>query len=157
MRKRLIKQNIEPHPSRQRNWLNLDSLTEVELTSEDTAYPIEAALIAGSEQGWRAAQPGAQTIRLIFNQPQHIQHIRLLFIEENHERTQQFTLRWSGDGAQTYQEITRQQYNFNPADTTREVEEYQVELDGVTTLELNIIPDISGSDAIASLEQLQLA
>jgi len=80
-----------------------------------------------------------------------------LFRESSSERTQQFTLRWSNDGGQTYQEIVRQQYNFNPSDSTRELEDYQVSLDRVTTLEINIIPDIGGGDAIASLEQLQLA
>jgi len=157
MRKRMITPQTESPSDREQDWLDLDSLTEVELTSEDSEHPIESALIAGSEHGWQAAQSGDQTIRLIFTQAQTIKHIRLLFHESARERTQQFTLRWSDDGGQTYHEIVRQQYNFNPSDSTRELEDYQVELHRVTTLELKIIPDISGGDAIASLEQLQLA
>jgi hypothetical protein len=166
MRKRLITPQTEnasatesPSDSsyNEQDWLDLDSLTEVELTSEDSDHPIESALIAGSDHGWRAAQSGEQAIRLFFTEPQAIKHIRLLFHESARERTQQFTLRWSDDGGQTYHEIVRQQYNFNPSDSTRELEDYQVELDRVTTLELKMIPDISGGDAIASLEQLQLA
>jgi hypothetical protein len=38
----------------------------------------------------------------------------------------------------------------------REVEEYRIHLDGVTTFELRIVPDISGGHARASLEQLRL-
>lgn len=51
----------------------------------------------------------------------------------------------------------RQQYNFSPPDSCREVEEYNVNLAGVTTLELGIIPDISGEDVRASLARLLLA
>ena len=38
----------------------------------------------------------------------------------------------------------------------REVENYDVDLDGVTVLELKIVPDISGGSAQASLAQLRL-
>jgi hypothetical protein len=40
---------------------------------------------------------------------------------------------------------------------TREFEEYAVDLAGVTALELIIVPDISGGDALASLAQLRIA
>jgi hypothetical protein len=45
----------------------------------------------------------------------------------------------------------RQQYRFSPPSTTQEVEDYAVDLDGVTALELHIIPDISGGAVPASL------
>ena len=44
-------------------------MASVELTSEDDAFPIESALLGQVKQGWRAAGPGVQTIRLIFDQP----------------------------------------------------------------------------------------
>jgi hypothetical protein len=66
-------------------------------------------------------------------------------------------LRWSPDGGKSYQEIVRQQWNFSPLGATSEKEDYPVELAAVTVLELSIIPDISGKDAVASLEQLRLA
>jgi len=72
------------------------------------------------------------------------------------QRTQEFVLRWSPDGGATYHDIARQQYNFN-SHATREQEDYSVELDGVTVLELNIIPDISGGDARASLAEWCIA
>jgi hypothetical protein len=65
-------------------------------------------------------------------------------------------LRWSSDGGQSYREIVRQQYNFSPPGTTSEYEDYTVELDGLTALELSIVPDISGVPACASLAQLRL-
>jgi len=43
----------------------------VEVTSEDSAFPIESALLCRDNGGWGAAEPGVQTIRLIFfDQPQ---------------------------------------------------------------------------------------
>ena len=80
-----------------------------------------------------------------------------MFREELQDRTQEFVLRWSADNGQTYREIVRQQYTFSPPGTVREIEEYAVDLGGVTTLELRIVPDISGGDAFASLERMQLA
>ena len=65
-------------------------------------------------------------------------------------------MRWSPDGGQSYREILRQQFNFSPPGATREVEDYDVDLDRVTILELKIVPDISGGTARASLEQLRL-
>ena len=51
----------------------------------------------------------------------------------------------------------RQQWNFSPPETTREIEEYHVELSDVTVLELVIVPDISGGAARASLKTLRVS
>ena len=157
MLKRIIGQDTRDVSSASQRWLNLDALAQVEVTSEDAAHPIESGLLPGTESGWRAAQPGPQTVRLVFNQPLKIKHLHLEFHEDEFERTQQFVLRWSSNGGQSYREIVRQQYNFSPPATTGEREDYPVDLDGVTNLELNIVPDISGGSARASLAQLRLA
>ncbi|RZL89700.1 MAG: hypothetical protein EOP82_18540 [Variovorax sp.] len=156
MRKRIINfdsQNVVPADQ---GWLDLQSLAEVELTSEDQANPIEAALVSGAGLGWRAAQAGEQTIRLLFDESQRVRRIQVLFHEDQQARTQEFVLRWSPDGGQSYREIVRQQYNFSPPDVTREFEDYTVDLADVTTLELRIVPDISGGDAQASVAQLRI-
>jgi hypothetical protein len=137
-------------------WLDLESLAQVEITSEDVDHPIEAALIPRIGSGWRAAQPGEQTIRLRFDEPVRLKRIRLVFHEDEQERTQEFVLRWSPDGGQSYREIVRQQYNFSPPEAERELEDYDIDLDGVTALELRIVPDINGGSARASLAQLRL-
>jgi len=56
----------------------------------------------------------AQTIRLIFDEPQSLRRIALVFEETEIERTQDFVLRWSGDCGGSFQEIVRQQWNFSP-------------------------------------------
>jgi hypothetical protein len=81
----------------------------------------------------------------------------LLFIEPDTTRTQEFVLRWSPDGGRSFREILRQQWNFGPPETIREAEDYRVQLDGVTVLELVIVPDKSGGEARASLAQWRLA
>ncbi|MBA1444491.1 MAG: carbohydrate-binding protein [Chromatiales bacterium] len=157
MRKRIITSVQQETLSPDQNWLNLEGLAEVEITSEDASHPIESALLPGRDSGWRAAGPGKQTIRLLFANPQRLRQIWLNFVETRIERTQEYVLRWSPDGGQSFQEIVRQQWNFSPQAATGETEDHRVELPAVTVLELTIIPDISGGDAVASLAQLRLA
>jgi hypothetical protein len=155
MRKRLI-----PHPrdvsAASQPWLDVAALAQVELTSEDLACPIDAALRPSPTPGWRAAEPGAQRIRLVFDHPQALHRLRLVFAEPQQARTQEFVVRWSADGGQSYREVVRQQYTFSPPGTVHEVEEYQVPLQGVTHVELCIVPDIQGGNAYATLEEMRL-
>ena len=157
MRKRMIEPDIEEAPEVEHHWLNLQEIAQVEITSEDEAHPIESVFVAGSNACWLAASSGEQTLRLLFDGPQNISLIRLLFQEEHLQRTQEFVLRWSPDGGHTYHDIARQQYNFSAPDSTRQLEDYCVDLNGVTVLELCIIPDISGGDARASLKRWSVA
>ena len=157
MRKRLITPIPQNVPLPDEGWLNLDGAAVVEVTSEEKKYPVESALVSGEMRGWRAADSGTQTIRLIFDEPQRLTRIALVFEETEKQRTQEFVLRWSGDGGRSFREIVRQQWNFSPPKTTREDEEYQVDLSGVTVLELTIVPDISRGSAHASLKSLRLS
>jgi len=137
--------------------LDLANAVTVEITSEDETHPIECALEVRGARGWRAAEPGPQIIRLLFDEPQHLKRIWLVFEETEFQRTQEFTLRWSPDHGQSFREIVRQQWNFSPPGTIRETEDYSVELSNVTIMELRIVPDQSGGDARASLASLRLA
>jgi len=65
-------------------------------------------------------------------------------------------LRWSPDGGRSFREIVRQQWNFSQPDAVREIEDYAVELSGVS-IELMILPDKSGGKARASLANLRIA
>jgi len=138
------------------NWVDVDQDAKVEVSSEDPEHPVESALRAEGGSGWRAAEGGAQTIRLLFDAPRYLYRIWLVFEEHEVARTQELVLRWSPDGS-TYHDILRQQYTFSPPSTTREVEDYSVKLSGVTAVELSIVPDISGGPARASLSEWLLA
>ena len=157
MRKRFITSTPETLGPPREGWLDLERAAVVEVTSEEKDFPAESALVLGKTRGWRAASPGTQTIRLVFDQPQRLRHISLVVEEEQTPRTQEFVLRWSSDGGRSFREIVRQQWNFSPPETIREVEEYQVELSGVTVLELVIVPHNSGGTACASLKSLRLS
>ena len=157
MRTRLIITTPETAPSRAERWPDVERAAVVEITSEEKGYPVESAFLSREMRGWRAAEPGPQTIRLIFDQPQKLKQISLIFEEKEIPRTQEFVLRWSSDGGNSFREIVRQQWNFSPPQTIREVEEYQVELSNVTVLELVIVPNMSGGAARASLKSLRLS
>jgi hypothetical protein len=157
MRKRLITPTPDAATLHDEGWLDLDRVAVVEVTSEEKEYPVEAALVAGEMRGWRAADSGTQTIRLIFDKPQRLTRIALVFEETETERTQEFVLQWSPDDGSSFREIVRQQWNFNLPNSMRESEEYQVGLSNVTVLELVIVPDISRGSARASLKSLRLS
>jgi hypothetical protein len=147
-------ETVRPHGER---WLNLERAAAVEVTSEEENFPIESALVSGETRGWRAAIPGTQTIRLVFDQPQRLRRISLVCEERETTRTQEFVLRGSSDGGRSFREIVRQQWNFSPPETVRELQEYQVELSDITVLELIITPDISGGMARASVNSLRVS
>ena len=158
MRKRVIGSSPQtaPHAAANQSWLDLEGVATVEVTSEEKEFPIESALLAGDQKGWRAAVPGPQTIRMLFDRPQRLTRIWLSF-EDATTRTQEFVLRYSADAGASFRDIVRQQWNFNAADGAREMEDYSVELPNVTVLELVIVPDISKGPARASLLSLRLA
>ena len=156
MRKRISSQLQRESRPANTGWLDLEALTRVEVTSEDAAHPIESALLPVGGTGWRAESPGEQTVRLLFEAPQRLRRIRLLFREEKEARTQEFVLRWSPTADGPSRDIVRQQYHFSPSGAREEFEEYRVELEDVAAFELTIIPNLSGG-SYASLAQLRLA
>jgi hypothetical protein len=156
MRKRIMPRTVRT-PSSEQEWLDLERIASVEVTSEAEAFPIEAALSGRDQPGWRAAKPGIQTIRLIFDEPQKVRRVSIVFEENETRRTQEFTLRWSPDRGSSFREIVRQQWNFSSPNSTREAEDYAVELSNVTLLDLTIDPDKENSQSRASLLSLRLA
>ena len=157
MRKILINQATENIIPSYLDYLDLEHLAQVEISSESQEHPIELALVEGSETGWQANDPGEQTIRLIFDQPQTIKHIGLVFDEQEHFRTQEFVLLWRKDKEDYFREILRQQYHFSPQHYAQEIENYTVDLKQLKALELRIVPDISGGEARAKLTRLRLS
>lgn len=159
MRKTMINPVPENIPSSELNFLDLEQLAQVELTSECSEHPVESALLLTEDSGagWQAASSGEQTIRLVFDQPCTIEHIFLTFDELQQSRTQEFVLLGLMDNESSYREILRQQYHFSPPNTTQEIEHYEVRLNQLKALELRIIPDISGGETYATLKRLRLA
>jgi hypothetical protein len=160
MRKEIVDRRTTAGKSQSKaEWLDLDSIAHVQLTSEDPAFPIENSLSTSperNERGWRASSFGPQTITLSFDAPQHIRRIFLHFIEREAERAQEFLLRYSSAN-ETDREIMRQQWTFSPTGSTQEIEDYAVDLESVTKLELVIDPDRGRGHSLATLNALRLA
>jgi hypothetical protein len=158
MRKIVVNSDaITPRPQFEREWLDLEDLARVEVTSEDPNFPIESALAAGEGPGWRAAEKGKQIIRVVFDNPRTLHRIKLEFSETEIERTQEFTLRWSAEAGGPFTEIVRQQWNFSPQGSTSEVEDYQVQLENLSILELTLNPDLAPTHTFATLAHCRLA
>jgi hypothetical protein len=159
MRKSIVSSAAAAAASGPESWLDLDAIARVEITSEDVNLPIEHALGTTATTGWRAAGTGPQVVRLRFDAPQAIRRIQLHFVERAAERSQEFAV-YAGSGAEL-REAVRQQWTFSPHGATEEIEDYTVDLHGVTTLELRIDPDRSHdpkqSQSYASLQSLRLA
>ena len=140
-------------------WRDLERIARVEISSEDEQFPIEHALGKKVTTGWKAATTGPQLIRLHFDEPLNIKRLQLHFVDKAAERSQEFAV-YAGSGAEL-KEVVRQQWSFSPNGSTEEVEDYTVNLSGITTLEVRIDPDRSHdpkqSQHYASLLSLKLA
>ena len=160
MRKEIVGQKaVAGETQTAAEWLDLTSIARVQLTSEDPAFPIENALTTNptlNELGWRATSPGPQTVTILFDVPQRIRRIVVHFVERNMERSQEFLLRYSS-AKETDREVVRQQWAFSPNGSPEEVEDYAVELESVTKLELVIDPDRGRRNSVATLSALRIA
>ncbi len=89
----------------------------------------------------------------------NIKRLQLHFVDKAAERSQEFAV-YAGSGAEL-KEVVRQQWSFSPHGSTEEIEDYTVNLSGITTLEVRIDPDRSHdpkqSQNYASLQSLKLA
>ncbi len=159
MRKRIVgSRPAVPQSGRGPQWIDLAQIATVEVTSEDPKFPIESVFCGDGTPGWRASQNGEQQIRLIFDQAIAIHRIQLHFLEPGRERRQEFTVRWSAADGGAPREIVRQQWNFSPSGgSTSELEDYEVNLEDVSTVELVIKPDLTYNEAPATLASWRIA
>jgi len=152
MRKRIVRPHqAQPTGESEQPWLDLEQIATVEATSEDPSFPIESVFASQEGPGWRASIGGEQQVRIIFDEPASLHRIQLCFREAKSERSQEFTLRWSPAAGGSAKEIVRQQWNFSPAGSTTEIEDYVVNLDAVSVLILAIQPDLGRREAVATL------
>lgn len=92
----------------------------------------------------------------MFDQPQSIERMRLQFNEPEVARTQEFTVQWSRGPNDPLKEVIRQQWNFSPDGSTNESEDYVVDPETVSILELTIDPDRGAGEALAKMDDWRL-
>ena len=61
------------------------------------------------------------------------------------------------DRGERHREVLRQQFNFSPNGATEEVEEYALQLEEVSAIQLRIVPSINGQPAVARVTELRVA
>jgi F5/8 type C domain len=136
---------------------DIAALAAVLVSSEDPRHPIDFAFDGRRGPGasrWIAAQSGEQTLILAFDTPQTIRKVLVEVEEPSISRTQEMAVSISQDGGLTYRELIRQEYNFSPPGTTLEHEEWAINADAISHLQLRIKPDKGGQAGRATLTTL---
>ena len=78
-------------------------------------------------------------------------------MEPDTERTQQFTLQWSTDQTGAMRPLIQQEWNFSPTESIIQFEDYEVDLDGVQSLQLIVSPETKLGAAVATMASWRLA
>jgi hypothetical protein len=136
-------------------WFGIEAIAGIGVTSEAEGASVESVFDLESEMGWRAENSGLQVIRITFGEPKTIRRIQLEFRESQFERTQEFTLHATAAGGERT-ELIRQQWTFSPQGSTQEVEDYRLNLNNISMVELTINPDLNHGRAQASLVHLRI-
>lgn len=137
-------------------WLPLERLARLRTSSEAAEF-LAINVLEATPTEWRAAEPGTQTIELRFNIARTIRRIRIVMVDADQERTQEFTVAWTSRRGERSGVAVRQQFNFSPRGATTHIEEYEVDLPAVTSVELRIVPDVRGGAAVARVREFALA
>ena len=131
-------------------WLDLDAVADVSIVADGRRIPRAAG-------AWSADYPGDQTIEIRFREPTSLACLRVVCSELEQSRTQEMTIWASLHRGEQHREVVRQQFTFSPDGATKEVETYALRLDGVSLVQVRIIPSIDGRRAVARVSELQLA
>ena len=136
------------------------SAATVLVSSEAEGHPIANAFDDTRGPGatqWIAGETGEQKLIIAFHQIQTIRRVTMEVEERESSRTQEVHLAVSSNGGETYRELLRQEFTFNPDTTTWECEDWAVAEFNVTHVKLSIRPDKGRHDCIAKLTSLVLA
>lgn len=132
------------------SWLDLEAVADV------------AVMVGGRRETrrpgfWSADRRGEQTIEVRFHDRTPVRRLRVISSEAEQSRTQQMTIWVSLRGGERHREVLRRQFNFSPNGATEEVEEYALQLEDVSTIQLRIVPSIDGRPAVARVDDLRVA
>jgi hypothetical protein len=131
-------------------WLDLEAVADVTLV-------VDRRRVARSRGVWSADSPGEQLIDIRFHHPTSVGRLRIVSWEAEQSRTQEMTISAARRRGEQHREVLRQQFNFSPNGAREEVEEYALRLEGVSALELRIVPSIDGRPAVARVRDVRVA
>ena len=141
---------VAPSPAGKVPWLDIRAVADVTMT-------VGGRRVAPAPSAWTADTPGEQLIDVRFQHPTAVRRIRLVSSETEHSRTQEMTIWASLLRGERHREVLRQQFNFTPHGATLQVEDYGLELNDVSSIQVRIVPSIDGAPAIACVKELQIA
>lgn len=131
-------------------WLALDAVADVTIVARgQRCNPMPSM--------WSADCPGEQVVEIRFRQPTSVRRLRVVSQETEQTRTQEMTIWASVHRGERHREMLRQQFNFSPHGATQEIEDYALQLDAVSDIQIRIVPDIDGSPAVARISELRVA
>jgi hypothetical protein len=94
MRKRIVTRTPATVQALGEGWLDLKHAATVEVRQRIKTFQsnlrYRSRLSIEPSKAWRATEPGTQTIRLVFDEPQELKRISLVFEEDETMRTQEF-------------------------------------------------------------------
>lgn len=131
-------------------WLDLDEMADVTIVAG-------ARRVAAVPGVWSVDTPGEQMIEIRFHRRTPVRRVRVVSSAGSETRTQEMTLWVSLRGGERHLEVLRQQFNFSAGGATEQVEDYAVQLDDVSSLQLRIVPSIDGRPAVACVRELRVA
>lgn len=131
-------------------WLDLEAVADVTIVAGGRR--VERSLGA-----WSVDRPGEQLIEVRFHRPTSVGRLRVVLSEVEQSRTQEMTIWASLHRGERHREVMRQQFNFSPNGATEEVEEYGLQLEEVSAIQVRIVPSIDGRPAIARVRELRVA
>ena len=101
--------------------------------------------------------PGEQMIEIRFHHRIPVRRLRVVSSDLAESRTQEMTIWVSLRGGEQHREVVRQQFNFSPSGATVQVEEYALQLEDVSTIQVRMVPRIDGRRAVARVSKLHVA
>lgn len=135
------------------------AIASVVVTSEEAGHPIDNAFDSAYGRGgtqWIAGSEGEQAIILSLDAPTFIRSIAIEIEETAVARRQKIEIYISRDREESYTKLLTQEYEFSPPGTEFESERWELNAEGVTNVQLRIIPDVSGRPCRAKLTRLSL-
>lgn len=125
-------------------WLDPDLIADVTLVCGGRR-------IARSRGVWSSDSPGEQIIEMRFHEPMSVSLLRIISSELQQSRTQEMTVWASLHRGEQHREVVRQRFNFSPIGPTEEIEQFVVQLEDVSAIQLRVVPSIDGRRAIARI------
>jgi hypothetical protein len=130
-------------------WLELDAVADVTIVAGGR----RAARV---DRRWSTDSAGEQTIEIRFRQPTRVRRLRVVSSELQQRRTQEMTIWASLHRGERHHEVLRQQFTFSPNGATQHAEEYAVQLDDVSIIQLRIVPSVDGRPAVACVSEFRV-